>query len=297
MKLNFYQSNNFGDALNPYIFNHFIPNLLNEDSKISFVGIGSILGMDQVKNAKKKVIYSSGFAYGKSPILDDSYDVFCVRGPLTCKELNIDEKFAITDGASLLQFMGKDNLLEKKFKFSFMPHWESALKYNWKTVCDMADINYIDPKDDHLKIINQIQQSEIVIAEAMHAAIVADTLRIPWIPVKAYGGINSFKWTDWTQSLNMEYLPVSINSLFHNTDFTRRVIKRKTSYPFRENSLKPFVSFYELYQSAFLEKRVIKELDLIKKMEPYLSNEIVCKSKGEQLLDSLDKIKLKYSID
>ncbi len=295
MNLNYYKSKNFGDALNPYIFNHFIPELLNGNSEISFVGIGSILGMDQVTKAKKKVVFSSGFAYGELPKIDDSYDIFCVRGPSTCKALNIDTKFAITDGASLLQFIEKDNVKAKRYKFSFMPHWESALKYNWKKICDLADINYLDPTDNHLEIISQIQQSEVVISEAMHAAVVADTLRIPWIPVKAYGGINSFKWNDWTQSLNMDYLPVKVSSLFQNTDFTRSVIKRKTSYPFHKNTLRPLLGVYEFYQGTFLEKKVIKELELIKKMEPFLSDEFTCKFKGEQLLDSLEKIKIKYS--
>ena len=44
MKLIYYQKNkNFGDALNPYIFNKLIPNFFDEDPSSIFLGIGSIL--------------------------------------------------------------------------------------------------------------------------------------------------------------------------------------------------------------------------------------------------------------
>jgi succinoglycan biosynthesis protein ExoV len=41
----------------------------------------------------------------------------------------------------------------------------------------------------------------------MHGAIIADTLRTPWIPVKCYSNILEFKWQDWCGSLNMRYEP------------------------------------------------------------------------------------------
>lgn len=293
MKLNHYQSKNFGDALNPYIFNHFIPELLDDDLDIAFVGIGSVLGLEEVMNTRRKVIFSSGFAYGTLPEIDDTYDFFCVRGPLTCKVLNLNSKMAITDGASLLQFMKKEE--GKKYNYSFMPHWESALKYNWKKICDLVDVNYLDPTDDYLKNISQIQQSEVVIAEAMHAAIVADSLRVPWLPVRAYGGINSFKWMDWTRSLNMDYFPIKITPLYNNTDFTRKIIKDKTIYPFQHKSLRPIIALYEIYQNAFIESKVANQFNELKKKNPFLSKESICIDKGQQLLECLNKIKLKYS--
>ncbi|MBK6266521.1 polysaccharide pyruvyl transferase family protein [Marivirga sp. S37H4] len=294
MILNFYQSKNFGDALNPYIFKHFLPNFFDKESDFSFVGIGSILGLRQVQEAKRKIIFSSGFAYGSIPKIDSSYDIFCVRGPMTCDVLNIHKKYAISDGAILLQFMEKAHA-EKKYPFSFMPHWESALKFDWKGICHEAGIHYISPTDNYSEVIDQIKQSEVVIAEAMHAAIVADALRVPWIPVKAYGGINSFKWQDWTQSLNLAYKPQKIRPLFNNTGFTRKVIKDKTGYPFSLRTLSPLIDIYQLYQSAFVKKKVVAELLQLKLTAPYLSSDSVLKSKGEQLVEKLEDVKTKYT--
>jgi succinoglycan biosynthesis protein ExoV len=49
-----------------------------------------------------------------------------------------------------------------------------------------------------------------VVADAMHAAIVADALRVPWVPVVLSPQSNSFKWLDWTLSLNLPYKPVKL---------------------------------------------------------------------------------------
>jgi succinoglycan biosynthesis protein ExoV len=44
----------------------------------------------------------------------------------------------------------------------------------------------------------------------MHAAIVADALRVPWIPVVLSPQSNSFKWLDWTLSLSLPYNPTTL---------------------------------------------------------------------------------------
>ena len=37
----------------------------------------------------------------------------------------------------------------------------------------------------------------------MHGAIVADALRVPWIPARLYGHFMEFKWRDWTESIEV----------------------------------------------------------------------------------------------
>ncbi len=295
MDLNYFKSNNFGDALNPYIFEHFLPDFFDTNTDVSFVGIGSILGLDHVANAKKKVVFSSGFAYGSLPLIDDSFDIFCVRGPLTCDILNISKKFAICDGAILLQFI-ETAAVEKKYQYSFMPHWESLEKFDWQIICERSNVHFINPTDDIHSIIKQIKQTEVMIAEAMHAAIVADALRVPWVPVKAYGGINHFKWEDWTTSLDLEYCPVKVTSLYNNTNFTKRVIKEKTGYPFSFKSLSPVLSMYESYQNMFLIQKVVKEFEELKTIGPFLSKDSILRLKGEQLVSTLHTLRNKYEL-
>ena len=78
---------------------------------------------------------------------------------------------------------------------------------DWERVCRWAGVNLIDPRDPVEQVLEEIAASEVVVAEAMHGAIVADNLRVPWIPVLPLATIHRFKWTDWTRSLGLEYLP------------------------------------------------------------------------------------------
>jgi len=64
------------------------------------------------------------------------------------------------------------------------------------------------------EILREIQQSELLIAEAMHGAIVADALRVPWVPARVYGNFMEFKWRDWTQSIQMPLEVAEIPPLF-----------------------------------------------------------------------------------
>ncbi|HPM31752.1 MAG TPA: hypothetical protein PLJ60_15570 [Chryseolinea sp.] len=293
MLLNYYKDPNFGDALNPIIFNKLLPDFFDNDPTIEFSGIGSIIGLEMSKLAKKRIIFSSGFAYGSLPKIDDSFDIVCVRGPLTANILGIDKSLGIIDGAALLrEFNFKST--QKKFKFSFMPHWESELKYPWKKLCDAAGINYLSPTEDSMKTIDDILSSEVVIAEAMHAAIVADSLRVPWIPVKAYRGINDFKWNDWTKSVDVEYKPLALRSMYAVNDFVLKVFKDKSKNKLPDSLFKPIANTYTFFQDAFLTKSSVNQLVALKNEKTYLSNENVFNSKVDQLVEKLENLKVRY---
>jgi succinoglycan biosynthesis protein ExoV len=60
-------------------------------------------------------------------------------------------------------------------------------------------------------VIRRIAGADSVIAESMHAVIIADTFGVPWQAVSISGGFNQFKWQDWGQSLSMQ---VSIRPFF-----------------------------------------------------------------------------------
>jgi succinoglycan biosynthesis protein ExoV len=87
-----------------------------------------------------------------------------------------------------------------------MPHWQSEPDA-WKQVCSEAGIGFIDPRDRPDDVLGALGRTDVLIAEAMHGAIVADALRIPWIPVCTRDAIKSFKWEDWCGSLALDYRP------------------------------------------------------------------------------------------
>lgn len=64
---------------------------------------------------------------------------------------------------------------------------------------------YISSRWSVDRVLGLMQQCDVILAEAMHGAIVADALRIPWIPISCSRIILEFKWQDWLSSLNLSY--------------------------------------------------------------------------------------------
>ena len=77
----------------------------------------------------------------------------------------------------------------------------------WYTVCEPAGLTYLDPRGEAKSVIKQIAQSEMIVAESMHGAILADAFRVPWVAVSTSQSINSFKWSDWAGSVGVAYEP------------------------------------------------------------------------------------------
>ncbi|MCC5897157.1 MAG: polysaccharide pyruvyl transferase family protein [Phormidium sp. BM_Day4_Bin.17] len=221
MKLCYYKLpkgvNNFGDELNPWIWNQLIPDLIDDDKSLAFVGIGTLLNDNlhsRTRWARHRVIFGTGAGYGKEVLkLDDSYKVYCVRGPLSAQALGLEENLAITDGAALIrQLFTSSN--EKDYEFSYMPHYELAGQ-GWETVCQDLGFGYIDARSDVEEVLSLISKTEVLITEAMHGAIIADALRVPWIPVVTNPTILAFKWQDWCASIGVDYNPCYISRLYH----------------------------------------------------------------------------------
>jgi succinoglycan biosynthesis protein ExoV len=93
---------------------------------------------------------------------------------------------------------------KKVHRASFIPHWESAIDGDWPDVAARAGLHYIDPCGDVEDVIADILASEMIVTEAMHGAIVADALRVPWVPMRPLQSPNRGKWLDWTSALGVE---------------------------------------------------------------------------------------------
>ena len=209
------EKRNFGDDLNPWIWERCMPGVLDDNADTIFMGIGTLLNRKYIPAAHKRVIFSSGAGYGHPPQMDDSWKIYCVRGPLTARRLGIPENFALTDGALLVRKFYRPSP-DKKHRFSYMPHIIQAYSggKSWQKVCQRTGIHYIDPQGSVDGILNEISTTECLITEAMHGAIVADCLRVPWIPVKTTERILRFKWEDWCASVGLSYSPCRMMPLW-----------------------------------------------------------------------------------
>jgi len=205
---------NFGDDLNPWLWQKLLGEFLSSDGETLFAGIGTLLN-DRMPRAKRTIVFGSGVGFGSSlPHVDESWMFCCVRGPLSARALQLPPSAAVTDPALLVATQLPAQAGAPRYRFSYMPHFRNTNDH-WARVCRWLGFGYIDPRDDVETVVDRIRTSRVVITEAMHGAIVADALGVPWIPVKSAGaGVLDFKWRDWCASVELPYQPEAIIPLY-----------------------------------------------------------------------------------
>lgn len=232
---------NFGDDLNAWLW----PKLFgahNEKDDEAFVGIGSILCKDSplFRNVadKKKIVFGTGIrpSYEKFE-LDDSWDVRFLRGPMSAAFLGNRHEY-IADAAyatGLINDFGTYLNTPKKYKISVIPYFRSLRYFNWEQLCKKLGFHYISPLAEQgiEYTLREIAASEFVITEAMHGAIIADMLRVPWsrfvltTPYIEGSMVSEFKWTDWLHSVEV-FGTNTTHLKFYRKSFLHNIIKNLT---------------------------------------------------------------------
>ncbi|MBP1852951.1 polysaccharide pyruvyl transferase family protein [Rhizobium halophytocola] len=203
---------NFGDDLNLWLWDFLLPGFREVHEETMLVGVGTVLNPVLLPTGMRKLVIGSGYGYGAPPEIGNAaeWDVRCVRGPMTAERLGLPSTMGIVDPAVMISEMPEFQNLPKRHQKTFIPHWESAEFGMWKSVCEPAGLTYLDPRGEARSVIAHIAQSELVIAESMHGAILADAFRVPWIAVSTSRSINDFKWNDWASSVKARYRPHQI---------------------------------------------------------------------------------------
>lgn len=205
---------NFGDDLNELIWPRLIPEIDRAPADVVLVGIGSLLDADRFRDVatagKRVFVLGSGAAYGRLPDGYRDWTYLAVRGPLTAKLIGRPAT-AVTDSAALLATL-PDLTPEaaKRDAVLFMPHHRTLVNSHWRKAAERAGLEFVDPQWRPERILEAYGRARLVVTEAMHGAIVADTLRIPWIPVIISPEVSVFKWRDWLGSLGLPYRPVTL---------------------------------------------------------------------------------------
>jgi succinoglycan biosynthesis protein ExoV len=284
MKLYYYKHprGNFGDDLNAWLWPKLIPNVFEEsryhgleapdegDTMAIFVGIGTLLN-DQIPKHPLKAVFGTGTGYGASTFHANA-KYYAVRGPLTAARLNLDPKLSVTDGAALLATLEKPKV-QVRHKVSLIPHHGSSEESNrWEAIAAKLGINYINPANSPESVIQEILASERVVTEAMHGAILADTLRVPWTPYMTTRGRHEFKWKDWCASLTMDYEPTYIHPLYTAVNIKSQIT----------NFIKQEIDYWKLK-------------NIIESKSPKLSSDTIFYEKVSILQDKVEEFKRDFS--
>jgi len=205
---------NFGDDLNELIWPALLPSVDEAPDDVVLVGIGSLLDADRFRdvdlNGKRVFVLGSGAAYGRLPDGFVDWTYLAVRGPLTARLIERPET-AVTDSAALLATIDAlKPAAPVRNSILFMPHHRTLVNSKWRQAAERAGLEFVDPQWRPERILEAYGRAKLVVTEAMHGAIVADTLRVPWIPVIISPEISVFKWRDWLGSVDLPYEPVRL---------------------------------------------------------------------------------------
>jgi succinoglycan biosynthesis protein ExoV len=290
LKLYFFRGPNFGDELNEYLLPKVFPNFFDEDASTLFLGIGSIL-FDYHPPKAKKIVFGAGFGkYTSPPVIDNTWNIYCVRGPRTAAVLGIDKNLVAADSAILIKkFRSKNRIL--RHKFSFIPHWGSVTVGQWETVAKEAGVNFIDPRWPVERVLTEIESSEVLIAEAMHGAITADALRVSWIPLTPVAPIHRFKWYDWAEALEIQLRPQHLAPSSIQECLSGRLGASRARWPVKGLRLLGVERFLDIPFKIAARNSIIKA----KLAEPTLSSDRALDRAVDKLELSVLSIRRDYS--
>ncbi len=213
---------NFGDELNTLIWPRLLPDFFDERATELFLGIGSVLDARHPPHPLKVVAGAGYGGYESPPALDESWAIHWVRGPRTARYLGLPESMGLGDPAMLLRHAGW-GVNTGGSGVGFMPHFESAERGAWQQAAETAGLRLIDPRDDPAAIVAAIGRCRMLLCEALHGAIVADTLRVPWIALRPQAPVHRAKWHDWADTLGLAiaFQPLRASSLFERLHVSR----------------------------------------------------------------------------
>jgi succinoglycan biosynthesis protein ExoV len=287
MKMTYFEGQNYGDALNPWMWPQIFPNLFDNNDNTVFIGTGSIIGEREFPTTTKKIIFGAGFVpeyHTKPDISGADWDVFFVRGPRTAKSLGLSPDLSIGDSGIMMR-----TLVDLKRKqpelISFMPHWGSMPRGNWQEVCDLLGIHLIDPRRSVDEVNDEILRSKLIVTEAMHGAIIADAFRIPWIPVLPINKAHRNKWFDWAEALDMN---LHSHALWPSSlEEARLSVLRK--------SITPLLTISSLPRKVLIHAAAYKLNRIIEKADPCLSKDSVLDSVVDRMQERAVLLRKKYS--
>ncbi|KAA2243661.1 polysaccharide pyruvyl transferase family protein [Chitinophaga agrisoli] len=282
---------NFGDDLNGWLW----PQLfgVEQPDNDAFIGIGSILYNDSPLfrdlGNKRKIVFGTGIRPGyKNFTCDNTWDIRFLRGPLSAYNFNNTYEY-IADAAYALRLTNDFNNIrsvKKQYEISVIPYFKSLEFFDWQAICDQLGFHYISPAAEKgvEHTLREIAASRYVIAEAMHGAIIADILRVPWsrfvlsTPFTEGGKVSEFKWMDWLHSIQL-----------YNTESTPIQLYRKSSL---HTKLKKMSG--NMISAEFFVKRVVKD-ELLSKLRAikhfHLSNDSVINSIDSRMFEKAAQLR------
>lgn len=246
---------NFGDLLNPFLFEYLGHRLSHTGvNACDVIAIGSLMELlfsdKKCKRIKRPlIVYGTGFikAPDANVYLKRNLDVRAVRGYNTLARLRgiqgvkISENVVVGDPGLLAPILLDGEIPTKKYKLGIIPHYVDADSPLLKKIT-CKDTTIIDITLDPVSFMKKIAECENVISSAMHGLIAADSLGIPNIRMiisdKIIGG--DYKYDDYYSAFGIKK--------HHRVDL------RKES--FTEKDLEELKNTYQIKKEMVYQKQI-----------------------------------------
>src|ERR1700712_2313875 len=122
MKLYYFEDplGNFGDDLNPWLWQRLMPSIFDDDERELLVGIGTLLN-HRLPREPLKHVFGSGLGYGNTPVIDATFQFHAVRGFDTARALGLAADTVITDAAVLVRAVELPKSEQPRITVGFIP--------------------------------------------------------------------------------------------------------------------------------------------------------------------------------
>ncbi len=217
MKVFWYKSNNFGDALTPYLVEKITGHKAQQTYPERAIGTGlpvhmvtgSIMG-DARSNC---VVWGAGFGNFSEKVKQEPI-IKAVRGKLTRNMLLADgrECPAVYGDPGLLMPKYYFPKIKKTHEYGIMPHYVDLnsyqLMYRGGLQKHTKLINILHPVE---KVIDQVLSCEHIISSSLHGLIIANAYGIPatWVKLSDKVLGDGMKFFDYFSSVDIEPYKVS----------------------------------------------------------------------------------------
>ncbi len=307
MKVFHWQSKkgNFGDDLNLWLWPELMGESIHLKPDSTLVGVGTVLSSRHLPDSGNIYVFGSGTGYGNvsQEIYKNYKNIQGVRGPLSAKILNLESCYVLADPAILIPDIIPSRTEDNGSKpVIFIPHIESLELARWEEICDKCNIELVNATDDSKEVINKIANASLVLAESMHAAIIADAYRVPWVPVWTSRKISKFKWSDWALAVGAKVNPIELPSptfaikfnnfaakitAFNDSELKSADFNTDVNADSIINEYEELINKRKRMSKTFLRKCLNKIAPLILKVSPLISSIFKLEKKTIRSLSTL----------
>lgn len=177
--------------------------------------IGSELHEKKVNSLNVPELYIWGQGKGHGEFFDvrsepyaKKVKIFAVRGPLTVRQLNLDERTPIGDPGLLMPLVFSIRRNPSNYKITYIPHWTNKEGWDIKKEKLGAE-RFVDIMCTRRKFwskLTEIVSSKFVLTNSFHTAVICHAYGTPWALCLADGDELNFpdKWEDFFEFLGID---------------------------------------------------------------------------------------------